>query len=172
VKTHYRMHADENGVVPNPLRENISKRLEIERSLRKLTRKEFVNLLRQDAPQQRFSYGTYIKTVNCDNNITLRSLEQISQTLKISIGELLHGDQAAPNWIKSLNSRDLRLLFAVQSEKAREHMGLPKVAFAKFLGIAEVTYGKITDKRSNFTVDTIAIIAFGIDKDPLEFLFY
>ncbi|MFK3668502.1 hypothetical protein ACI2JN_25085 [Ochrobactrum teleogrylli] len=165
------MQADESGVVPNPLRGYIATRLEIERNLRQLTRKEFVSLLRQDAPQQRFSYGTYIRTVNGNNNITLRSLEHISQTLNISIGELLHGDHATPNWVKSLNTRDLRLLFAVQSEKARENLGLTKVAFAKFLGIAEVTYGKITDKRANFTVDTIAIVAFGVEKDPLEFLF-
>ncbi|PJO48218.1 transcriptional regulator [Ochrobactrum sp. MYb29] len=165
------MAADEGGAVPNPLRDNIAICLENERAKRKLNRKQFVALLREDAPEKRFSYGTYINTINKKNNITLRSLEHIAKTLDISIGDLLYGKQPAPAWVRKLNALDIRTLLAIEAEKARDARRMSKVGFANFLGLAEVTYGKISDKKANFTIDTIAAIAIGLEMKPLKFLF-
>ena len=171
MKSHYKMVADEGGSIPNPLRANIAECLENERAKRKLNRKEFVALLREDAPDKRFSYGTYINTIHKRNNITLRSLEHIAKTLNISIGDLLHGKQPAPVWVRKLTALDIRTLLAIEAEKARDARGMSKVGFAKFLGLAEVTYGKLSDKKANFTIDTVAAIAISLEKAPLEFLF-
>lgn len=171
MKSHFMMKKNETGSVPNKLRENVAFRLETERIRRKLTHKEFVILIRSGAPDERFSYGTYIKTHRRENNVTLRTLDHIAQTLGITIADLLYGEETAPDWARKLDAAALRLRLSKQLEKARESRGIPQVTFAKYLNIAEVTYGKIMHQKTNFTVDTVAVIAAGVGKSPVEFLF-
>lgn len=165
------MKKDLHGNVANPLRPLIAKGLEKARNNRGLTQKDFVDFLRDGTPDGKFSYGTYIKTIQEKNNITLKSLSEIANTLKISVADLMFGENDAPEWTRSLNDMALRYRLALQLERIREKRAMTRVAFAKLIGIAEVTYNKLEHGRSNVTIDTIAAIALSLGVDPLEFLF-
>jgi transcriptional regulator with XRE-family HTH domain len=171
VRSYTTIQTDADGLVLNPLREKVAKRLETERVRRKLTQKDFVCLLRQGMPDRRFSYDTYIRTARRSNNITLSSLERMACTLNITIADFLYGAETAPDWVRRLDGPDLRALLSHRLEKAREQSAGTQADFAGRLGIAEKTYRKIIRQKTNFTIDTVTVIANSVGETPLAFLF-
>jgi len=171
VRSYTTIKTDADGLILNPLREKVAKRLETERFTRKLTQKAFVCMLRQGMPDRRFSYETYIRTARRSNNITLGSLERMARTLDITIADFLYGAETAPDWAKRLDGADLRALLSRRLEQARERSVGTQADFAERLGIAEKTYRKIVRQKTNFTIDTLTVIANGVGETPLAFLF-
>lgn len=165
------MRTDEHGIVLNPLRAAVASRLETERAKRDITHKELVELLRRGTPDGKFSYGTYIKTLRQENNVTLRTLAHMAATLDIAIADFLYGDAAAPDWTRKMDTGSIRQRLAMRLELAREKRNLHRYKFAKFLGVGEVTYFKLERGAANVTVDTIAVVAKALDQEPLDFLF-
>ena len=97
------MKTDEHGIVLNPLRAAVAARLEKERAKRDVTHKDLVELLRRGTPDGKFSYGTYIKTLRQENNVTLRTLAHMAATLDISIADFLYGEASAPQWTRKMD---------------------------------------------------------------------
>ncbi|MER9949634.1 helix-turn-helix transcriptional regulator [Mesorhizobium sp. M0047] len=170
VRTHRFMRRNGNGEVDNPLRSNIATVLEAERRRRRLRHQDMAQLF-HTSPGEGLAYRTYIKTARRRNNVTLRTLDMMARSLRISIAALLTARTDIEPWVHELEDHSIRrrLGAILNSERARRNLLLYQMA--ELIGVSEITFGKLERGAGNVSVDTIAGIAKSLCLDPTTFLF-
>ncbi|BAV52588.1 Putative uncharacterized protein (plasmid) [Mesorhizobium loti] len=154
----------------NPLRANIAKVLKAERRQRRLRHQDMAQLF-HTSPGKGLAYRTYIKTARRKNNITLRTLDMMARSLRISIATLLTAKTDIEPWVHELGDQAIRRRLGAFINGERDHRNLLRYQMAELIGVSEMTLAKLERGAGNISVDTIAGIAKSLCLDPATFLF-
>ncbi|RRH99691.1 XRE family transcriptional regulator [Mesorhizobium tamadayense] len=164
------MLPNEAGEVNNPLRDNIAWFLEAEREKRELLHQHMAELFKT-SPGQGLAYRTYIRTMRKQNNVTLRTVEQMARALEVSIATILVGGAKLQPWAHELTEKSIRARLADIINSERERRNLLRYQMAELLGVSEITFTKLERAAGNISVDTIAAVGDALGRDPATFLF-
>ncbi|BAB54616.1 helix-turn-helix domain-containing protein [Mesorhizobium japonicum] len=170
VRTHRFMKRNGKGEVDNPLRANIATVLEAERRQRRLRHQDMAKLF-HTSPGKGLAYRTYIKTARRKNNVTLRTLDMMARSLRISIATLLTAKTDIEPWVHELGDQSIRKRLGAIINSERERRNLLRYQMAELIGVSEITFAKLERGAGNISVDTIAGIAKSLCLDPTAFLF-
>lgn len=168
MRTHRLIKNGNTGEVRNPIRDNIAHFLDKERKRLGLNHHQM--WLKIGGDDEGFARTTYLDTIRGENNITLRTLEDLAGRLDTSIAELFGVKDIEPI-MRTYKTDELheRLANFVESERVMRRMLRKEIT--KQIEVSYVTYLRIMNRDGNMAIDTIAGIAKALRVDPVSYLF-